>query len=79
MSFCLDKAQNFLRHDHTWVQLGSSQLFGLLFSNYSVDDLMSSSYLTHSNVPIFLKVKIENFLSLNIFFYLRNFLLRLEN
>jgi hypothetical protein len=34
--------KHYLRHDHTWVQLASSQLFGLLFSNYSIDDLINS-------------------------------------
>ncbi len=48
-----------MKHEHTWVQLAASQLFGLLFANYTTDELVNykNSYLNYSNQPIYLKVK----------------------
>lgn len=54
-----DQVKIYLTHEHVWVRLVSCQLFGVLFSNFSVEDLVNnkSSYFNHSTEKNFLKIR----------------------
>lgn len=56
-----DQVKIYLTHEHLWVRLISCQLFGLLFSSYSIDDLINdkSSYFNYSTENFYLKVKFK--------------------
>lgn len=55
-----EHVQNYLRYPHTWVQLMSGQLFGLLFTSYPPDELVAdilrnSSQKSKQPVPYLVK------------------------
>ena len=54
--------ENFLDHSHSWIQLASCRLFGLLFSAWKIDEIMSHSGddLDYIQKDVFNKVEQEH-------------------
>jgi U3 small nucleolar RNA-associated protein 20 len=54
-----DQIQSYLIHDHSWIRLASSQLFGLLFGSQTIDYLINdkSSYFNYSTPNYFVKIR----------------------
>jgi len=59
MNKLYDQVKRYLTHEHTWVQLASCQLFGLLFSNYNIEYFLStkSSYFNYSEEPNNIRIR----------------------
>lgn len=54
-----DEIKKYLEHDHLWVRLTACQLFGLLFSSRTCEDLFSQpdSYFNHKAASVHLKIR----------------------
>ncbi len=59
MNQLFDQIKIYLTHEHSWVRLNSSQLFGLLFANNTIDELINDkkSYFYYSTESVFLKIR----------------------
>ena len=58
-SFFLDSILSHLLFPHTWVRLMASRLFGLLFSTFAPDKLISLSSTTQEYLAIDLDKKVQ--------------------
>lgn len=62
-----DQVKLYLTYEHSWVRLVSCQLFGQLFSNFTIDELVASdkSYFKYSTNDYYVKIRdlIDSFCS----------------
>lgn len=73
--FIWNHIQSHLLHPHIWIQLAAAQLFGLLFSQFSTDNIVESICNNSSNSNVYLLFDTKNKLKQ----LCKDFLIQLSN